>query len=98
MLATGLTIGVSWASCRWFESPLLAIQDRFTVMKRGSQRCDDDSPHSNVNDGVASERTLEADRWHHVALTAVPENGQRRMRLFIDGEQVAEGLTTKWSE
>ncbi len=52
----------------------------------------------NVNDGLASEQTLEADRWYHVGLSTSLENGQRRMRLFIDGKQVAEGLTTKWSE
>jgi hypothetical protein len=52
----------------------------------------------NVNDGLASEQTLEADRWYHVALSTSLENGQRRMRLFIDGKQVADGLTSKWSE
>jgi hypothetical protein len=52
----------------------------------------------NVNDGVATEPVLQADRWYHVALTAALENGQRRMRLFIDGRQVAEGITKKWSE
>lgn len=52
----------------------------------------------NVNDGVATEAVLQADRWYHVALTAALENGQRRMRLFIDGRQVAEDVTKKWSE
>jgi hypothetical protein len=52
----------------------------------------------NVNDGIATDRIVEGNRWHHVALTADPEDGQRRMRLFLDGKQVAEGLTTKWSE
>jgi hypothetical protein len=52
----------------------------------------------NVNDGVASERTLEADRWYHVALSTTLEGGQRRMRLFVDGRQESEGLTSKWSE
>ena len=32
-----------------------------------------------------------ADRWHHVALTVTPENGKRRMRLFLDGKP-ATGL------
>ncbi len=52
----------------------------------------------NVNDGVASERTVEADRWYHVALSTTLEGGQRRMRLFVDGRQESEGLTSKWSE
>ena len=51
----------------------------------------------NVNDGVATEAVLEADRWFHVAVTTTPENGQQRMRLFIDGRQVAEEITKKWS-
>lgn len=52
----------------------------------------------NVNDGVATEPVLKADRWYHVALTTSLENGQRRMRLFIDGQPVAEDVTQKWSE
>lgn len=52
----------------------------------------------NVNDGVETEPVLQADRWYHVALTAALESGQRRMRLFIDGQQVAEDITKKWSE
>lgn len=52
----------------------------------------------NVNDGLASERTLDANRWYHVALSTSLEKGQRRMRLFIDGQQAAEGLTSKWTE
>ncbi|MBW3599143.1 MAG: LamG domain-containing protein [Planctomycetes bacterium] len=52
----------------------------------------------NVHDGIVTDRIVEGNRWQHVALTADPENGQRRMRLFLDGNQVAEGLTTKWSE
>ena len=51
----------------------------------------------NVNDGVATEAVIEADRWFHVAVTTTPENGQQRMRLFIDGRQVAEDITKKWS-
>ena len=52
----------------------------------------------NVNDGVATDPILKADQWHHVAVTTTPENGQQRMRLFIDGRQVAEDITKKWSE
>jgi len=31
-------------------------------------------------------------------MTATPENGQRRFRLFINGQQVAEDVTKKYSE
>ena len=44
---------------------------------------------------LSSEKLLEANRWYHVALTVKPENGQPYLRLFIDGKQVAEGLTKK---
>ncbi|MBW3600615.1 MAG: hypothetical protein KY475_25545, partial [Planctomycetes bacterium] len=51
-----------------------------------------------VNDEIATDAIIEGNRWRHVALTAAPENGQRRVRLFLDGKQVAEGLTEKWSD
>jgi len=51
----------------------------------------------NVNDGVSSEPLLKPGRWYHVAMTATPENGQRRMRLFLDGNLIAEDVTKKWS-
>ena len=51
----------------------------------------------NVNDRIAAARNLEADRWYHVAMTAEPESGQRRVRLFVNGQQVAEDITKKWS-
>ena len=52
-----------------------------------------------VNDRLATEeRSMDADRWYHVAMTATPENGQRRVCLFIDGKKVAEDLTKKYSE
>lgn len=51
----------------------------------------------NVNDGLATEPILEAGQWSHVAVTTTPENGQQRMRLFIDARQVAEDVTKKWS-
>ncbi|MEZ6089422.1 MAG: hypothetical protein R3C05_15605 [Pirellulaceae bacterium] len=52
----------------------------------------------NVNDGIQTQSLLHADHWYHVALTTALENGQRRMRLFIDGKPVADGITAKWSE
>ena len=51
----------------------------------------------NVNDGVSSEPLLKPGRWYHVAMTATPENGQLRMRLFLDGNLIAEDVTKKWS-
>jgi hypothetical protein len=48
-----------------------------------------------VNDGVQTGPVVMARQWHHVALTVTPENGRRRMRLFVDGKPAADGLTTK---
>lgn len=50
----------------------------------------------NVNDQIKAETKLEADRWYHTAMTAEPEAGQWRVRLFVDGKQVGEGLTKKF--
>ena len=44
---------------------------------------------------LSTEKQIEANRWYHVAMTVRPENSQPYMRLFIDGQQVAEGLTKK---
>ena len=48
-----------------------------------------------VNDGIQTSPALMADRWHHVALTVTPENGKRRMRLFLDGKPAADGLSAR---
>ena len=44
---------------------------------------------------LSSEKRLEANRWYHVATTVKPENGESYLRLFIDGQQVAEGVRNK---
>ncbi len=44
---------------------------------------------------LSSERLIEANHWHHVALTVKPENDQITRRLFIDGKQVAEDRAGK---
>jgi hypothetical protein len=51
----------------------------------------------NVNDTVTSGATLEAGRWRHVAMTAAPEAGQWRVRLFLDGKPAGEGLSAKFA-
>ncbi len=51
----------------------------------------------NVNDTFTSTATLDADRWYHVAMTAEPTAGQWRVRLFLDGQPAAEGMTQKFS-
>jgi hypothetical protein len=51
----------------------------------------------NVNDSITSVTKLEANRWYHVAMTAEPEDGQWRVRLFVDGEPAGEGMTKKFS-
>lgn len=50
----------------------------------------------NVSDAIKSDTKLEANRWYHAAMTAEPDAGQWRVRLFVDGKQVGEGLTTKF--
>ncbi|MFT5527361.1 MAG: hypothetical protein ACI9HK_005343 [Pirellulaceae bacterium] len=47
----------------------------------------------NVNDHIVSDTKLVADRWQHVAMTAEPDAGQWRVRLYVDGQQVGEGRT-----
>jgi len=49
----------------------------------------------NVNDQFTAEPKLEANRCYHVALTAAPDNGKWRIRLFLDGKPVHEGVTQK---
>jgi len=50
----------------------------------------------NVSDGIPSDMPLEANRWYHTAMTAEPDAGQWRVRLFVDGKQVGEGTTKKF--
>ncbi|MCE9532720.1 MAG: hypothetical protein K8T89_16610 [Planctomycetes bacterium] len=50
----------------------------------------------NVNDTIPSDTKLEADRWYHVAMTAEPADGQWRVRLYVDGKAVGEGMTKKF--
>jgi hypothetical protein len=50
----------------------------------------------NVNDRFQSTATVPADRWSHVAMTAEPTESKKwRVRLFLDGRKVAEGVTEK---
>ena len=49
----------------------------------------------NVNDAIGSKTKLDAERWYHVAMTAEPTAGQWRVRLFVDGKPVGEGMTKK---
>ena len=52
-----------------------------------------------VNDILATaEPLIDPDRWYHVAMTAEPRDGQRYIRLFLDGRPVADGTTKKWTE
>lgn len=50
----------------------------------------------NVNDRFESKTALQADRWYHVALTGAPTADKKwRVRLFLDGKQLHEGITAK---
>jgi len=50
----------------------------------------------NVNDNIVSTAKLAADKWQHVAMTAEPHEGQWRVRLYLDGQPVGEGMTKKF--
>lgn len=50
----------------------------------------------NVNDIIGSNAKVEADRWSHVAMTGEPSNGQWQVRVFLNGQQIGEGQTTKF--
>jgi concanavalin A-like lectin/glucanase superfamily protein len=51
----------------------------------------------NVNDRFDSTAALEAGRWYHVAMTGEPtENRKWRLRLYLDGKEVHEGVSEKF--
>ena len=50
----------------------------------------------NVNDQIVSTAKLAADQWQHIAMTAEPHEGQWRVRLYLDGQPVGEGVTKKF--
>lgn len=51
----------------------------------------------NVNDLFVADAKIAADEWRHVALTAEPRDGQWRVTTYLDGRQVAQGMTTKFA-
>lgn len=72
----------------------------FVLKLMGSGERGESSPYRlaarlDVNDGIQTGPVVLAQKWHHVALTVIPENGKRRMRLFVDGKPAADGLTAK---
>jgi Concanavalin A-like lectin/glucanases superfamily len=69
---------------------------RFILSLRGQRAPYQLVARINVNDRVESVAGLDADRWRHVAMTAEPSAAQWKVRLFIDGRQAAEGVTTKF--
>lgn len=51
----------------------------------------------NVNDQFVTDAIIEADKWYHLTLTGEPTADQKwRVRLFLDGKLVQEGVTTKF--
>ncbi len=46
----------------------------------------------NVNDVFESPTAIEADRWTHIAMTASPDGEQWRVRTFLNGQPMNEGL------
>jgi hypothetical protein len=50
----------------------------------------------NVNDSITSAVKLQADRWYHVAVTGAPTPEKKwRVRLYLDGRPIEEGVTQK---
>jgi hypothetical protein len=49
----------------------------------------------NVNDRIESKTALDADRWYHTAMTCEPAGGQWQVRLYLDGREVASGVTNQ---
>ncbi len=50
----------------------------------------------NVNDRFQSTATVEANRWSHVAMTAEATEAKKwRVRIYLNGKKVAEGVTEK---
>lgn len=45
---------------------------------------------------IESGKQIAADRWTHVALAAKPNGDQQTVRLYVDGQQVAEGATANF--
>ena len=68
---------------------------RFILSLHGKQAPYQLAARINVNDTITSETQLVADRWYHVAMTCEPAGGQWRVRLFLDGKHVGEGVTQK---
>ena len=66
---------------------------RFILGLHGQQAPYQLAARINVNDIIATDTKLEADRWVHIAMTAEPFDGQWRVRLFHNGQPVGEGLT-----
>jgi hypothetical protein len=66
---------------------------RFILGLRGSAAPYRLEARLNVNDVIATEPAVAADRWTHVALTAAPEAGRWRVRLLVDGRLAAEGIS-----
>jgi hypothetical protein len=69
---------------------------RFIVRLVGAQAPYKLAAAVNVNDQFQSGATVEADRWSHVAMTAEPtETKKWRVRLYLNGKRVVEGVTEK---
>ena len=70
---------------------------RFIVRLLGQQAPYRLSAAVNVNDPFTSDATLDADRWYHVAMTGEPTEAKKwRVRLYLDGKRVHEGVTQKF--
>lgn len=70
---------------------------RFILSLEGQQAPYRLQARLNVSDRItASEPTLAADRWYHVAMTCEPTADKKRLvRLFVDGKPVHEAKTEK---
>src|SRR5262249_33940584 len=51
----------------------------------------------NVNDVFEAKAAVAADRWQHVALTGEPAGKFWKARLYLDGKEVVEGTSAKFT-
>jgi len=69
---------------------------RFIVSLTGKKAPYTLSAYFNVNDAFHSPAKLDANKWHHIALTAEPTAEKKwRARLYLDGKLMHEATTVK---
>jgi hypothetical protein len=69
---------------------------RFILRLRGQQAPYHLAAAINVNDVFEADPLIEVSRWQHVAMTGeATADGRWRIRLYLDGKRIDEGVTEK---